>query len=119
MSVLRVTESFAAFTQGFPEVYNTGRLINSDDPVVKGRESHFEPVEVAASRAAGIETATAAPAEKRTRTAPRVPRKRAAKKTAAKPPAAKKTAPAKPAKAETKSAEPAPEVPSTPVDDKG
>lgn len=102
MSVLRVTEAFTDFSQGRPEVYNPGRLVDSSDPVtkVKGREGWFEPAEAAVARAAGVETATAAPGERRTRTAPRkraprkVPKKKApapAKAAPAKPPAAGST----------------------------
>lgn len=93
MPVLRVTHAFTDFSQGRPEVYSPGRLVDSTDPVtkVRGREEWFEPAEIAVARAAGSETASAAPGHRRTRSAPR-PRK-AAKAKAAKP-AAK--APAKP-----------------------
>lgn len=95
MALLTVIESFADFSTGHPEVYNPGRLVDENDPVVKGRERHFESAEVTASRTR-VESATAAPGERRTRTRP-------AKKTAAKTAAAKKA----PAKAAPKAAEPA------------
>lgn len=98
MPLLTVTESFADFSTGRPEVYQAGRLVDADDPVVKGRERHFEPAETTASRVR-VESATAAPGERRTRT-------RAAKKTA------KKTAPA----AEKPADDPAPTGENAPAD---
>jgi hypothetical protein len=65
MAYLRCISAFVDFRNGAVESYNPGRLVNGNDPVVKGRESYFEPVEVAAARAAGVEQATAAPGEKR------------------------------------------------------
>lgn len=40
-------------------------LVHADDPVVKGRESMFRPLEVSYLGGAPVETATAAPGEKR------------------------------------------------------
>lgn len=78
MGLLTVTQAFADFRSGHPEIYNPGRLVDEKDPVVKGREAHFEPAEAAASRVR-VETATAAPGERRERSRP-------AKKAAAKIP---------------------------------
>lgn len=103
MALLTVTESFADFSTGRPEVYNPGRLVDEKDPVVKGRERHFEPAEAAASRVR-VESATAAPGERRERTRP-ARKKAPAKKTAAKKAPAKKAAPPK-AKAEPDSPQP-------------
>lgn len=71
MAVLRVREAFACHYRGVDEVFPPGRLVDSGDPVVKGREHLFESVEVAASRESRaplggvVESATAAPGEKR------------------------------------------------------
>lgn len=54
-------------------VVSVGRVLDASDPLVKGRESLFEPVE--AQPFGGVEQATAAPGEKRT-----TRRKSAAKK---------------------------------------
>lgn len=65
MAVLRCTTPFA--TAGpVPRVVSGGELVDSADPVVKGREENFEPVEAFMARRAGVEQATAAPGEKRT-----------------------------------------------------
>lgn len=62
MAVYRAREAFA-FTdkQGVPRVVTAGHLMSDDDPNFKGKEKLFEPVEVAAARAAGVEEATAEP----------------------------------------------------------
>ena len=65
MATLRVKSAFACTYHGVEEVFAADRLVDSADPVVKGREQFFEPVEVAASRHAGVESASAAPGEKR------------------------------------------------------
>jgi hypothetical protein len=95
MALLTVTESFADFRSGHPEVYNPGRLVDEKDPVVKGREAYFEPADAAASRVR-VESATAAPGERRERSRPakkaaakRAPVKAAPKKETAKKAAAK------------------------------
>ena len=75
MAYLHCIAAFVDFRDGAVEMYNPGRLVNDSNPVVKGRESYFEPVEVAAARHAGVEQATAEPGEKRSRS-------RAAKKPA-------------------------------------
>ncbi len=108
MALLTVTESFADFSSGRPEVYNPGRLVDENDPVVKGREAHFEPAEAAASRVR-VESATAAPGERRTRS------RRPAKKAAVKAPkdAGGTKAPAKTPKAAQAAPEPASEATET------
>lgn len=67
MAIVRATQPFAfTDTAGVPRVVRAGDLYDETDPNVKGRENLFEPVETAASRtAAVVETATAAPGEKR------------------------------------------------------
>lgn len=72
MAFYRCREAFT-FTDssGVPRVVTPGDLVNSDDPDFAKRLSFFEPVEVAASRRAAVETATAAPGEVRS-----VPRRR-------------------------------------------
>ena len=79
MATLRVKEAFFEFSLARPELYEVGRPVDSDDPVVKGRESKFEPMEEAVRRqrerqsgalvrAEGIiEQATAEPGAKRLR----------------------------------------------------
>jgi hypothetical protein len=95
MATLRVTEAFVEFSQGRPEVYPPDRLVDAKDPVVKGREQHFEPVEVAVKRTnragsttTATETTSAAPGEKRARRRPA--RKRTVAKKAPAKPAEKK-----------------------------
>lgn len=83
MSILRVKEPFAVDQAGFHRVLRVGDLLEDTDPVVKGREVFFEPVETQVVREqTRVEQASAAPGEKRTRTSPR---KRAAKKSASSP----------------------------------
>lgn len=66
MAVLRVREAFCAYYKGVEEVFAPGRLVDSGDRIVKGREHFFETVEVAASRQSGVvESATAEPGERR------------------------------------------------------
>lgn len=86
MAILRCTEAFAVMEGNVPRVVRTDDIVDSDDPVIKGHEGSFEPVEDHLNRQRRIregetptETATADPGQKRTRTAPR---KRAAKKAA-------------------------------------
>lgn len=82
MALLRCTEAFSVWTNGFPRVLRPGDVVEDTDPVVKGRGVYFEPVEVQVDRdRALVEQASAAPGERRTRT---TPRKRAPRKTAAK-----------------------------------
>jgi hypothetical protein len=76
MAILRCTEAFATTQNGVPVVCNPGQLVESTDPLVKGHEQWFEPVEVTVARAtppAPVEQATAAPGEKRS--TPRAPAK--------------------------------------------
>ncbi|GLW32270.1 hypothetical protein [Actinoplanes regularis] len=65
--VLRVKESFSYDRDGVPLVMRAGDLVPDDDPCVAGREVHFELVEDVASRTStsAVETATAAPGERR------------------------------------------------------
>ena len=70
MAVLRVINSFALLSDG--RIFAAGALVDSTDPVVKGREAYFEAVEanVARPRVTStplVEAATAAPGEKRAR----------------------------------------------------
>lgn len=65
MAYLRCIAAFVDFRGGAVEMYNPGRLVDDKDSVIKGRESYFELVEVAAARHGGVEQATAAPGEKR------------------------------------------------------
>lgn len=68
--VYRCVQSFVAPRyDGEPgdQIVATGTLVAADDPVVKGREIYFEPVDEA------VERATARPGEKRhTKRAPKV-----------------------------------------------
>jgi hypothetical protein len=70
-AVLRANTSFAVSeSDGSVRIFNPGDVVLSDDPVVKGRENHFEPVEVAAGRFANVEEATAEPGVMRKRGRP-------------------------------------------------
>lgn len=81
MPILRVKEAFSSLSDPSGRVYVPGQLVDADDPIVKGREHHFEPVDVAAAAQAKsavslstgepVEAATAAPGERRSRTLPR------------------------------------------------
>lgn len=70
MGVLRAREGFSYDNGGVPVVLRAGRLVDEDDPAVKGREHLFEPAEDVVSRtsgvAAAVETTTAIPGERRT-----------------------------------------------------
>lgn len=69
MATVRCIEAFAHFVQGYPDVARPGDLFNSNDPIVKvGGADRFEAVEVTVARTSGVEQATAAPGEKRSRT---------------------------------------------------
>lgn len=92
MAIKRCKSSFAASVDGTPRMYNVGQLVDSSDPVIKGREALFEDVEThvaekAAHRSSGAERATAEPGEKRSVQPVRKP---FAKKAAAKPQTAEK-----------------------------
>lgn len=70
MAVLRVVSAFALLSDG--RVFAAGSLVDSNDPAVKGREAHFEAVEATVARVHQtstplVESATAAPGEKRAR----------------------------------------------------
>lgn len=60
--IFRAKEPFAcADGNGVVRSIAPGALFSVDDPIYKGRRHLFEPVEVAAARAAGVEDATAEP----------------------------------------------------------
>jgi len=64
--IYRVKEPFALDIGGVPTVMPSGFLVSEDHPAfTPGRRHLFEPVEVAAARAAGVEQATATPGELR------------------------------------------------------
>lgn len=67
--VFRVKEAFSFDDpQGVPITLRVGALLDDKDPRVKGHERYLEPAEDAAARtttATAVETATAAPGEKR------------------------------------------------------
>lgn len=69
MAVLRCTEAFAFSDHktGVERVVRPGDLVDSKDPLVKGREQWFEGVETTVDRVSdrSVEQATAAPGEKR------------------------------------------------------
>jgi hypothetical protein len=72
----RVRESFAYDADGVNNVLRTGDVVEADHPAMKVAPTHFEPVSDyierrdANSTVSAVETATAAPGEKRTRTRP-------------------------------------------------
>jgi chromatin segregation and condensation protein Rec8/ScpA/Scc1 (kleisin family) len=73
MSIMRCTESFVAWTPAGPVSVAKDALLNSDDPLVKGRDRHFVPVEEYVERLGRMqdrsrvtERATAEPDERRT-----------------------------------------------------
>jgi hypothetical protein len=66
VAIKRCTGAFAAVIDGVPRVVAAGELVDAADPVVKGREHHFEDVETFMERRAGQpEATTAEPGEKR------------------------------------------------------
>lgn len=67
MAILRCMVPFVADGQ----VFTMGQLVDSDEPLVAGREHLFEPVETFVSRRSAVETATAAPGEVRKRSTSR------------------------------------------------
>ena len=71
-AVLRANTSFAVFDDlgQVERIFNPGDVVLADDPMVKGRENHFEPVEIAAGRFANVEEATAEPGAMRKRGRP-------------------------------------------------
>lgn len=72
--VWRVKEPFSFDERGVPVTMRMGTLLEDDDPRIVGRERYLERAEDAASRSAppasAMETATAAPGERRSRSAP-------------------------------------------------
>lgn len=72
MAVFRVKEPFSFDVDGVPVTVKRGALLEEGHPWVAGHEQYMEPAEDAAQRSAGttpqaVETATAAPGERRTR----------------------------------------------------
>lgn len=76
MAVLRCTSPFAVQEGAVPRVLRAGDLVDEKDPVVKGREVMFEPVETT------VERATSAPGERRS-----LPKRRARKEESTETPA--------------------------------
>ena len=74
MAVFRVKEAYSFDdANGVPVTVRAGTLLADDDPRAIGRERFLEPAEDAAARTApgatgAVETATAAPGERRTTT---------------------------------------------------
>lgn len=71
--VLRVKEGFSFDHQGVPVTLRVGQLVDEADPWVRGRETFFEPADKAAVHpptSDAVETATAAPGERRVVTNP-------------------------------------------------
>lgn len=66
MAILRCTSPFATWINGVPRVVANDELVDSSDPVVKGREGNFVPVEQSVAHRSTVEQATAAPGEART-----------------------------------------------------
>lgn len=73
MTIMRCTEAFVAWTPTGPISVGKDALLDSDDPLVKGRARHFVPVEEyveklgrAQDRSRVTERATAEPDERRT-----------------------------------------------------
>jgi hypothetical protein len=73
MSIMRCTEAFIAWTPSGPVSVSKDSLLNSDDPLVKGRDRHFVAVEEYVERLGRLqdrgrvtERATAEPDERRT-----------------------------------------------------
>lgn len=75
MPTVRAKEPFSYDADGYSHNVGAGQLFDSEDPCVKKRAHLFEPVEVAVARAArALETASAAPGERRSRTTTHQPK---------------------------------------------
>lgn len=84
MTTLRCRESFTAWVNGEPRVVPAGRLVDSKDEVVKGREALFDKADDFVEKwgrsdrvempkpESRVESATAAPGERRSVGRPRV-----------------------------------------------
>lgn len=74
MSIKRCKSSFAVVVNGAPRVVTVGTLVEDGDPILKGRELHFEDAETYVSdrAAARVEQATAGPGERRSVSRPAV-----------------------------------------------
>lgn len=68
--ILRVTKAFSVLSDPNGHVYTPGELVDSKHPHVKGREDHFETVEAHVTARSGVESASADPGSKRTRSLP-------------------------------------------------
>lgn len=70
MSLLKCKDSFVVYdTPGIPRLVAAGQTVEDDDPIVKGREHHFEALEATAKPVRSFlsrgEVASAAPGELR------------------------------------------------------
>lgn len=69
MATLRCREPFAADVNGVPRVITAGQLLDSADPIVRGRSHLFEAIdEFMGRRTAAVEDASAEPGQRRQRT---------------------------------------------------
>lgn len=64
--VFRCKEPFVVFKNGVPDVYNDGHLVAGNDPILKTHRAYFEVQTLGSGLR--VETATAEPGERRTRT---------------------------------------------------
>lgn len=72
MAIKRCKSSFAVAVDGAPRIIRVGTLVKDGDPVLKGREQHFEDVDTYMSRRRpAVEEATAEPGKLRALTPPR------------------------------------------------
>lgn len=74
MAIKRCTNPFTAWANGVPTVFTADKLFDTDDPAFKAlsadqQREFFEDAELYTQRRMGtqVETATAAPGERRTR----------------------------------------------------
>lgn len=67
MPIKRCKASFSVSVNGVPRVITAGTLLDTSDPVIKGREALFEDVDTYMSERAPqpVERATAEPGERR------------------------------------------------------
>lgn len=70
----RVVQAHSFDENGVPVTMKTGTLVDDNDPRVKGREVFYEDAEDAAARTSvrAVETASAGPGERRSRS-PKLP----------------------------------------------
>lgn len=43
-AVFQVVDPFVIFRSRVPEVYGTGRMVHSDDPILRTHRGHFAPI---------------------------------------------------------------------------